>query len=147
MIVSSVGARREDARDARRLEALEVGLGDDAAAEDDDVVRAALLQLVDDGGEERVVGAAHDREPDGVHVLLHGGGGDHLGRLVQAGVDDLEAGVAERAGDDLGAAVVAVEPGLGDEDAELAGLPGGAAAVIVGDERYSRAHGTSKARA
>ena len=47
-------------------------------------------------------------------------GRDHLGRLVQAGVDDLVAGVGERARDDLGAAVVAVEPGLGDEDAELA---------------------------
>ena len=42
------------------------------------------------------------------------------GRLVQPGVDDLHAGVAQRAGDDLGAAVVAVEAGLGDDDADLA---------------------------
>ncbi len=48
--------------------------------------------------------------------------GDHLGRLVQAGVDHLEAGVAQRARDDLGAAVVPVEPGLGDEDAERRAL-------------------------
>ena len=47
--------------------------------------------------------------------------GDHLGRLVQARVDHLEAGVAQRAGDDLGAAVVTVEAGLGDEDAERPG--------------------------
>ena len=42
--------------------------------------------------------------------------GDLLGRLVQAGVDDLEAGVAQGPGDDLGAPVVAVETGLGDDD-------------------------------
>ena len=39
------------------------------------------------------------------------------GRLVQPGVDDLHARVAQGAGDDLGAAVVPVEPGLGHHDA------------------------------
>ena len=43
---------------------------------------------------------------------------DHLRGLAEAGVDDLHAGVAEGAGDDFGAAVVAVESGLGDEDAD-----------------------------
>ncbi len=47
-----------------------------------------------------------------------GGGRDHLRRLVQAGVDDLHPGVAQRGGDDLGAAVVAVETGLGDENSD-----------------------------
>jgi hypothetical protein len=38
---------------------------------------------------------------------------DHLlGGLVEAGVDDLHPGVAQGAGDDLGAPVVAVEPDL-----------------------------------
>ena len=64
--------------------------------------------------------ARHDREADRVDRLLHRGRRDHLGRLVKAGVDDLVAGVGERAGDDLRAAIVAVEAGLGDEDAELA---------------------------
>jgi len=35
--------------------------------------------------------------------------------LAEAGVDDLHAGVAEGAGDDFGATVVAVEAGLGDQ--------------------------------
>ena len=61
--------------------------------------------------------AAEDRQADDVDVLLHRGRGDHLRRLVQAGVDDLHAGVAQRGGDDLGAAVVAVEAGLGDQNA------------------------------
>jgi hypothetical protein len=38
--------------------------------------------------------------------------------LPEAGVDDLHAGIAEGSGDDLGAAVVAVEAGLGDENAD-----------------------------
>ena len=71
--------------------------------------------------------AAHDGEPDAVHVLLHDRVGDHLRRLVETRVDDLEAGVAERPRDDLGAAVVAVLAHLRDEDARLAtlGLGGG----------------------
>ncbi len=39
------------------------------------------------------------------------------GRLVEAGVDDLHPGIAQRRRDDLGTAVVTVESGLGDEHA------------------------------
>ena len=45
---------------------------------------------------------------------------DLLGRLAQAGVDDFHAGVAQRARDDLGAAIVPVEPRLRDDDSEFA---------------------------
>ena len=62
-----------------------------------------------------VVRAGEDREADDVDVFLDGGGGDHLGRLAQAGVDHFHAGVAQRARDDLGAAVVAVQAGLGNQ--------------------------------
>jgi hypothetical protein len=65
------------------------------------------------------VGAREHAEPDGVHVLLDRGGHDLLGRLVESGVDDLEAPVAQGARDDLGAAVVPVEPGLGNDDADF----------------------------
>ena len=68
--------------------------------------------------EERHVRAGEHREADQVGVLLDRGLDDLLGRLVQAGVDDLVAGVAQRPGHDLGAAVVPVEAGLGDHDAE-----------------------------
>ena len=67
-----------------------------------------------------------DRQPDGVGVLLDHGLHDLLRRLVQTRVDDLHPGVAQRAGDDLRAAVVTVEAGLGDDDADLA-LGGGGA--------------------
>jgi hypothetical protein len=39
-----------------------------------------------------------------------------FGRLVQSGVDDLEAGVAKGPGDHFGAPIVTVEAGLGDYD-------------------------------
>ena len=53
--------------------------------------------------------------PDDVDVLLERRRGDHLGRLAQARVDDLEALVAQAPREHLGAAVVAVEAGLRDE--------------------------------
>jgi hypothetical protein len=39
--------------------------------------------------------------------------------LPQAGVDDFHAGVAKRARDDFGAAVVSVQTGLGNDDSEF----------------------------
>ena len=60
---------------------------------------------------------AEQRQADGVGVFLQRGLGDLLGRLMQAGVDHLEPVVAQRPGDGLRAAVVAVETGLGNHDA------------------------------
>ena len=82
------------------------------------------LRAVQHRGKQRHVRARHDRQADGVDRLLHRRGRDHLGRLVQAGVDDLVPGVGQRTGDHLGAPVVAVEPGLADQDAQLASRGG-----------------------
>jgi hypothetical protein len=51
-------------------------------------------------------------DADGIHVFLQCSGGDHFGRLTQAGVDDFHSGIAKRACDDLRTAVMAVKPGL-----------------------------------
>ena len=56
-------------------------------------------------------------DADDVDVLLDGGLDHFLRRAVQARVDDVQSRVAQRARHDLDAAVVAVEPDLGDEDA------------------------------
>src|SRR6266403_661440 len=114
------GAGREDPGDAGPGERRHVLVGDDAAAEDQLVAAAPLAQLLDHGGKESQVRAGEDREPDRVHVLLDGRLGHHLGRLVEARVDHLEARVAQRPGDDLGAAVMPVEAGLRHQDAERA---------------------------
>ena len=65
--------------------------------------------------------AGEDGEADAVDVFLDGSGDDHRRRLAEAGVDDLHACVAEGTGDDFCAAVVAVETGFGDEDADWRG--------------------------
>ena len=81
-------------------------------------------------GEQGHVGARVDREPDRVGVLLDHGGHDLLGGLVQPGVDDLHAGVAQRPGHHLGTTVVPVQPRLGHHDLD-ASLRHGAAAPFA----------------
>ena len=109
---------REDLGHPHRLELGHVAVRDDAAAEHRDVGRVALPQQLQNLGEQRHVRAREHGQPDGVRVLLDGRLDDLLGRLVQAGVDDLDAGVAQRAGHDLRPAVVPVEAGFGDHDAD-----------------------------
>ena len=77
-----------------------------------------------DPWKERHVGAAQDGKTHHVHVFLNRGGSDHLGGLVEPGVDDFHAGIAERGGHDLGTPVVAIEAGLGDEHANGTGHRG-----------------------
>ena len=67
------------------------------------------------------VSPRHDGKPDGVHILLNGGVDDHLGRLAQAEIDHLEAGVAQRSGNDLHPTVVPIQTWFGYQDSQLAG--------------------------
>jgi hypothetical protein len=62
------------------------------------------------------VGPREQREPHGVGILLDDGLHDLLGRLVQAGVDDLEPGVPEGPGDDFGTPIVPVQARFGHHD-------------------------------
>jgi hypothetical protein len=113
------GAGEEDFGDAGLLEGGNIGFGDDPAEDYGDVVHAFVAEQRHELWAEGVVGAGENREADDVDVFLDGGGGDHLRGLAEAGVDDFHAGVAEGAGDNLGAAVVAVEAGLGDQYANF----------------------------
>ena len=90
--------------------------------------------------------AAQDREADDVDVFLHGGGGDHLGRLVQPGVDDFHAGVAQRGGDDFRAAVVAVEAGFGDKNTNGTPVAAARPGLVASPQRLSNAHAPRHAR-
>src|SRR3954468_18290271 len=67
---------------------------------------------------ERKVRTGQDRQPHDLDVLLDGDVGDGVRALPQPEIDNLEPGVAQSAGDELGAAVVTVETGLGDEDTD-----------------------------
>src|SRR5256714_13990622 len=103
----------EDGGDALRFQLWDVFVRNDAAAEDDHVIESGFARQLNNAREQSHVRARQDRQADGVNVFLHGGADDHFGRLPQSRVDDFHAGVAQGAGDDFDAAVVAVESGLG----------------------------------
>src|SRR5439155_24534079 len=112
---------REDLRHAESLELGDVIGRDRPADRHDDIVDPLRAEQLDDARDERHVRAREDREANGVGVLLDHRLHDLLGRLVKARVDHLHTRVAQGARDDLGAAVVAVEAGLGNHHANLAG--------------------------
>ena len=113
-------ARQEDPGDAHRLQLRNVDVRDDAADEHAHVVETLLAQQLHQPRADVHVRAAQDRQADDVGILLQRGRGDLLGRLPQAGIDHLHAGIPQRAGDDLGAAVVAVEARFGDHHSRFA---------------------------
>ena len=104
--------------------------GNDAPAGDQHVRPAHLVEQLSHAGKQRHVGPRQNGEPNYVDVLLHRGGGDHLGGLVQPGVDHFHAGITEGRRHDLGPAVVAVEAGLGHQHADGAGHGGHGAPVM-----------------
>src|ERR1700730_2520693 len=81
------GAGEEDFGDAGFFQGGDVGPGNDAADQNGDVVHAFFVEEFHELRAEGVVGAGENGEADDVDVFLDGGGGDHLGRLAQAGVD------------------------------------------------------------
>ncbi len=105
--------------DAGFLEVGDVGFGNNAAEKYGDVGHAFVVQQLHELGTDGVVGTGEDGEADDVDVLLHGGGRDHLGRLAEPGIDHFHAGVAQRASDHLRAAVVTVQPGLGNQHSDF----------------------------
>jgi hypothetical protein len=82
------------------------------------------------------------REPDRVRIFLDGRLGDLLGRLEEAGVDHLEAGVAQSASHHLRAAVVPIEARLRDDHPELLRHPV-ESIERLGAERSPRRPGTA----
>ena len=109
------GTGEEDLGDAGLLQGGDVGSGDDATYEYGYVVHAFFFKEIHELGADGVVGAGEDGQAYDIDVFLDGGGGDHFRGLAEAGVDDLHAGVAQGAGDDFCATVVAVKARLGDQ--------------------------------
>jgi len=58
------------------------------------------------------VRARKNGQADDLHVFLERGVDNHLRRLAESGIDYLHAGVAQRPGDYLGAAIMTVEAGF-----------------------------------
>jgi hypothetical protein len=112
-------ARQEDAFHADGLQLGDIHVGNDAANHDQHVVESLLFQQLHHARAGVHVRAGQDREPDHVGIFLKRGADDLFGSLAEAGVDHFHPGVAQRAGDDFGAPIVAVEAGLGDNDSDL----------------------------
>ncbi len=117
------GTHREYTVNSDLPQRLDIAVGDGSADQEHYVAvrsvaaKAVSFQGIDHAGHEPHVGAGEDADADDVHVLLGGGSGHLVRRDPHAEVDDLHAGVAEGAGDDLDAAVMAVQAELGEEDA------------------------------
>ncbi len=106
----------EDLGHALLLQRRDVGVGMTPPPNTSTSSRPRALQLLHHPREQREVGAGRAATgPTASASSCMRGLGDLLGRLVQAGVDDLEAGVAQGAGDGLRPAVVAVEARLGHD--------------------------------
>src|SRR6267378_81952 len=102
-------AGEENFSDPGFLEGGNVRLGDDAADEDGDIGHAFVAEQIHELRADGVVSAGEYGETDDVDVFLDRSRGDHFRGLTQAGVDDFHASVAEGAGDDFGASVMAVQ--------------------------------------
>jgi len=102
-------SRSEHLGDAESLELRLVVVGDDPAHQYEGVLeRVVLFEPLDYLRHEGTVRSREDRDAEDVHVLLDRRLDDVLRRPVQPGVDDLEAGVAERPRDHVCTPVVAV---------------------------------------
>jgi len=94
------------------FERARIGIGDDAATENQQVAKVAIPQFLHHAREQRQVRPAEQREANSVDILLEGGLGDLLRRLMQTRVDDLEAVVTQGAGDGLRATIMAIKTRL-----------------------------------
>jgi hypothetical protein len=110
----------EDAGDSHFPQLLAVFLGDDSADHERQIAEAAVAAEALDLGHDGHVGGGEQADAEDVDVLLEGGADGGKRGLPEAGVDDLHAGVAEVADDELGPAVVAVEADFRDQDADRA---------------------------
>lgn len=104
----------EDLRYSLLLERWNVGLRDCASENYENVFGLLLLEEREQARNECVVRSAEDAEADAVYVFLDCGVDDGFGGLAESCVEHFHACVAERVGDDFGAAVVSVEAYFGD---------------------------------
>ncbi len=111
-------ARRENFCDAASFQGGNILLGNDAASDHENIVTVILFEQLHDPRKNDVVGARENRQTDTVDVFLKSGVHDLFGRLSQPGVNHFHSGIAEGAGHNFGAAVVAIKAGLGYENSE-----------------------------
>jgi hypothetical protein len=109
----------ENRAHTRPLQAIHILVGDDAAHEHQHVIYLVLLEEVHNARHYGIVRPGKNRQPDHVHIFLQRRVHNHFGSLAQTGVDDFHAGIAQSARNHLGAAIVTIKAGLGDQHADF----------------------------
>jgi hypothetical protein len=122
--VEEAGGGGKTPGDACGKQFRQVFLREDPAHVNGEVGSAQVGEGLDELGAQHQVRIGHHAGGDDVAVLVAGGDGEGAWGLPEAGVDDVDAGIAEGAGDDFDAAVVPVEPHLSQEDAGAVGEVG-----------------------
>ena len=117
-------AGQEHSPDAHFTQLRDVDVRNDPADDHQHVVHSFFPEQFHQSRADVHVGPRENRQADRIGIFLQRRRQHLLGGLAQPGVDDLHAGVAQRPGDDLGAAVVAVEARLGDDHPDLPHIEG-----------------------
>ena len=112
----------KDCCDTEFFQGFHILIGNDSADHDQNIVHLVLAQQVHYARHDRVMRARKNGEANHMHIFLQRRIDDHLWSLAQAGVDDFHAGVAQRAGDYLCAAIVAIEAGFSNQNPNLSWL-------------------------
>ena len=112
-------SRLKDFRYTAFLEFWYVLIGNNTADDDKHVVEPLFLHQIHDSRAERHMRSREYGESDYIRVFLQRSIDDLFWRLPEAGIDHLESSIAESARNDFGAAIVAVQTGLSNDDADL----------------------------
>ena len=91
------------------FESRNISLRNDTATDDQYIVHAILMEKVDDFREQMTMSTRKNAHSNNIDVLLQSSFSNLLRRLAKPRIDDLEASITQRAGNDLSAAVMAVK--------------------------------------
>src|SRR5262245_31811678 len=115
--IGNGGSRREDGGDAMLAEPFGILLRNDAAGDNHDVVAPQSLERRPERWKQDQMSGGHRRDADHMDIAARRLAGHFLGRGKKRAGDDLETHIGESRSDDLLAAVMAILPDLGDENA------------------------------
>ena len=107
--ITSRSARREHFRNTGLFESRDIAFWDDTATDDQYIVHAILMEKVDDFREQMTMSTRKNAHSNNIDVLLQSSFSNLLRSLAKPRIDDLEASITQRAGNDLSAAIMAVK--------------------------------------
>jgi len=87
----------------------------DAAYDDQYVGQLLLFKTFHHARHDGVVRSGKNGQADDLHIFLKRGIDDHFRGLPETSIDNLHTGIPQRSSDYLGAPVVSVEAGFGDQ--------------------------------